>query len=187
MTLLPYHGVWPTIAEDVFIAPGAMVIGDVRIGPGSSVWYNVVLRADSEPIIIGARTNIQDNAVVHIDPGAPCVIGDDCTLGHGAIVHASTLGNRVLVAMHATVLSHATIGDDVIVAANAVVAEHKTIESGVIVLGVPGKVARALTEEERGRIQTNADAYVYLAREHHDSLRTAGVTLDRPRHPPTTL
>ena len=178
MPLLPFRGVWPTIADDAFIAPGAILIGDVRVGAGASIWYNTVLRADAEPITIGARTNIQDGAVVHVDPGLPCTIGEDCTLGHGAIVHASTLGNRILVAMHATVLSGATIEDDVIIAAGAVVPEGKTIEGGVIVLGVPGRVARPLRERERARIGVNASAYVILAQEHRASLLNAGIELD---------
>ncbi len=187
MPLLPFRGVWPTVADDAFIAPGAMLIGDVRVGAGASIWYNTVLRADSESITIGARTNVQDGAVVHVDPGLPCTIGEDCTLGHGAIVHASTLGNRILVAMHATVLSGATIEDEVIIAAGAVVPEGKTIEGGVIVLGVPGKVARALRDGERARIGVNAAVYVTLAQEHRASLQTAGIKLDRPRNPKTRL
>lgn len=175
MPIYPYHGVWPTIAEDVFIAPGAMIIGDVRLGPGVSVWYNAVLRADRESITIGARTNIQDNAVVHIDPHAPCVIGEDCTLGHSAIVHGAQVGNRVLVAMHATVLSHSTIGDEVIIGAGALIPEHKVIPGGVIVLGVPGKVARPLTDAERERIRRNAAGYLYLASEHRATFRDAEV------------
>lgn len=181
MTLLPFHGKWPTIAADAFIAPGAVLIGDVRVGPGASVWYNAVLRADTEPITIGARTNIQDGAVVHVDPGLPCVIGDDCTVGHGAIVHAARLGHHVLVAMHATVLSGATVGDEVIIGAQALVGEGKTIAGGVLVLGVPGKVARPLRDGERLRIQHNAAVYVDLAREHRAALGTAGIALDQPR------
>jgi carbonic anhydrase/acetyltransferase-like protein (isoleucine patch superfamily) len=178
MTVLPYHGVWPTIAEDAFVAPGAMLIGDVRVGSGASVWYNAVLRADSEPISIGARTNIQDGAIIHVDPGLPCVIGDDCTVGHGAIVHAARLGDRILVAMHATVLSGATVGDDVILGANALVSEGTTIEGGVLVLGVPGRVVRHLRESERKRIKINAEAYTHLAREHRASLAAAQIVLD---------
>ncbi len=178
MPILPYRGVWPAIAEDVFIAPGAVIVGDVRIGPGSSVWYNVVIRADTEKVVIGARTNIQDNACVHIDPGAPCVIGDDCTLGHGAIVHGATVGDHVLVAMHATVLSRATVGDNVIIGAGALVPEGKSIPGNVIVLGVPGRIARELTPAEEQRVRLNAAAYVWMAQEHRASLLAAGVTLD---------
>jgi carbonic anhydrase/acetyltransferase-like protein (isoleucine patch superfamily) len=183
MTLLPFRGKWPTIAADAFIAPGALLIGDVRVGPGASVWYNAVLRADTAPITIGARTNIQDGAIVHVDPGLPCVIGEDCTVGHGAIVHAARLGSRILVAMHATVLSGATIDDEVIIGANALVSEGKTIAGGVLVLGVPGTVARPLRAGERLRIQHNADVYLDLAREHRASLHAAGVALDQPAQP----
>lgn len=185
MPLLPFRGVWPTIADDVFIAPGAMLIGDVRVGPGASIWYNVVIRADTESITIGARSNIQDNCVVHIDPGAPCVIGEDCTLGHSAIVHGAHLGDRVLVAMHATVLSLATVGDEVIIGAGAVVSEHKAIPGGVIVLGVPGRVTRELRDHERVRIRANASGYVELAKQHRESLRAAGIMLDQTRNPTT--
>ncbi len=179
MTLLPFHGVWPTIADDVFIAPGAMIIGDVRLAEGVSVWYNVVIRADTEPITVGARTNIQDSCVLHVDPDAPLVIGEDCTLGHSAIVHGAHLGDRVLVAMHATVLSHATIGDDVIVGAGAIIGEHKMIDGGTLVLGVPGKVIRLLRDDERQRIRLNATGYLGLAQEHRASLLETGVTLDK--------
>ncbi len=181
MPLFPYRGVWPTLAEDVFIAPGAMLIGDVRLAAGVNIWFNVVIRADTESITIGPRTNVQDGAVIHVDPGAPCVIGADCTLGHGAIVHGAHVGDRVLVAMHATVLSHATVGDDVIIGANALISEGKTIESGMLALGIPGKAVRTLAEMERARIRLNASVYLNLAREHRVSLRDAGVTLDTPR------
>jgi gamma-carbonic anhydrase len=178
MTLLPFRGVWPTVADDVFIAPGAMIIGDVHLAEGVSVWYNVVIRADTEPITIGARTNIQDGCVLHIDPGAPLVIGEDCTLGHSAVVHGAHLGDRVLVAMHATVLSHATIGDDVIIGAGAVIAEHKVIDSGTLALGVPGRIIRPLKEHEFQRIRRNAAGYLGLAQEHRASLLEAGIALD---------
>jgi carbonic anhydrase/acetyltransferase-like protein (isoleucine patch superfamily) len=175
MPLYPYHGVWPTLAEDVMIAPGAMIAGDVRLGPGVSIWYNAVLRADGAPIIVGARSNIQDNAVIHVERGVPCVIGEDCTVGHSAIVHAAQIGSRVLVAMGAVVLSGAAIGDDVIIGAKALVPEHMTVAGGVIVLGSPGKVIRPLTEAEMERVRRNAAGYLYLGQEHRESLRTAGL------------
>src|SRR5574340_496500 len=100
----------PRIADDVFIAPGAMIIGDVTIYEGASIWYNTVIRGDTAPIVIGRNTNIQDNCTLHVDPGAPLTIGDDCTVGHGAIVHGATVGDRVLVAMNAVILSHAQVG-----------------------------------------------------------------------------
>jgi gamma-carbonic anhydrase len=178
MPLLPFHGVWPTLSEDVFIAPGAMIIGDVHLGPGVSVWYNAVVRADFAPITIGARSNVQDNAVIHVDDGAPCTIGEDCIIGHSAIVHGAQIGNRVLIAMHATVLSHATIGDDVILAANAMLPEKKSVPSNALSLGAPAHVARELTDADRERVRLNAVVYSALAQEHRTSLQEAGVLLD---------
>ncbi len=125
MPILPYKGVIPTIEENVFIAPGAMVIGDVTIREGASVWYNTVIRADTAPIVIGRRTNIQDNCTLHVDADAPLTIGVACTIGHGAVVHGATLGDEVFVGMQAVVLSHAQIGSRTIVGACALVGERK--------------------------------------------------------------
>src|SRR5207247_10495537 len=93
MPLLPFNGRWPTVADDVFIAAGAMVIGDVTIGQGSSVWYNAVLRGDIAPIRVGRNSNVQDGAVLHVDEDVPCVVGDDVVIGHGAVVHSATIGD----------------------------------------------------------------------------------------------
>lgn len=181
MPLYPYRGVWPTLAPDVFIAPGAQIVGDVRLGPGVNVWYNATIRADESYVEIGARTNVQDNAVIHVDGDQPCVIGADCSLAHSVIVHAATLGRHVLVGMHATILSHAVVGDEVIIGANALVGEHKTIAGGMIAFGTPAKALRPLTEAERARIVRNAATYLLLAGEHRASLLAAGVALDGAR------
>ncbi|HBE24151.1 MAG TPA: gamma carbonic anhydrase family protein, partial [Ktedonobacter sp.] len=146
MPVYPYKGVWPTIGEDVFVAPGAMIIGNVTIHEGASIWYNAVVRADSAPIVIGRRTNIQDNCTLHVDADAPLTIGEECTIGHGAVVHGATLGDRVLVAMNAVVLSHAHVDSETIIGACALVGEHKVIPGGVLTVGVPAKVMRDLTE-----------------------------------------
>src|SRR5579884_2786357 len=132
MTVLPYKGISPTIEGNVFIAPGAMIIGNVTIREGASIWYNAVVRGDSAPIVIGKRTNIQDNCTLHVDADAPLVIGEDCTVGHGAIVHGATVGDRVLVAMNAVVLSHAQVGADTLIGASALVGEGRRIEAGVL-------------------------------------------------------
>lgn len=166
MPILPYKGVWPTIAAGVFIAPGAVVIGNVTLHEGVSVWYNAVLRADSAPIVIGRRTNIQDNCTLHIDPDAPLTIGEECTIGHNAIVHGATLGDRILVGMHATVLSHSTIGSETVIGANALVGEYKEITGGSLALGVPARVIRHLKDEERAGLRFSAAHYCELAREH---------------------
>jgi len=162
----------PTIEENVFIAPGAMVIGDVTIREGASVWYNAVIRADTAPIVIGRRTNIQDNCTLHVDADAPLTIGDECTIGHGAVVHGATLGDQVFVGMQAVVLSHAQIGSRTIVGACALVGERKNIPEGVLILGLPAKVVRELTEAELELIVTRAESYYERSLEHKQSIAT---------------
>ncbi len=135
MPILPYKGVWPTIEENVFIAPGAMVIGNVTVREGASIWYNAVVRGDTAPIVIGRRTNIQDNCTLHVDDDAPLTIGDECTVGHGAVVHGATLGDQVLIGMKAVVLSHAQVGSRTIIGACALVGERKNIPLKVITKG----------------------------------------------------
>ncbi len=171
MPILPYKGIWPVIAENVFIAPGAVVIGNVTIREGASVWYNAVVRGDTAPIVIGRRTNIQDNCTLHVDEDAPLTIGDDCTVGHGAVVHGATVGDRVLVAMHSVILSHAEVGADTIVGASALVGEGKSIAGGSLAVGIPARVVRELTEAERAHILNSAAGYVERAQEHQASLR----------------
>lgn len=169
MPVLPYQGKWPTIAPDVFIAEGALVIGDVTIGEGSSVWYNAVVRGDIAPISIGHHTNIQDNCTLHVDVGTPCIIGDECSIGHGAVVHGATLGNRILVAMNAVVLSQAEIGSETIIGACALVGEGKQIPGGSLYVGIPAKVLRALGEAERADLPDRAARYYRYAAEHRAS------------------
>ncbi len=174
MPVLPYKGKWPTIADNVFIAPGAMVIGDVTIHEGASIWYNTVVRGDTAAIVIGKNTNIQDNCTLHVDPGAPLTIGEECTIGHGAIVHGATIKDQVLIAMHATVLSHAQVGAQTLIGANALVGEYKVMPGGVLALGVPAKVVRELSEEEGQRIRQSASGYCQRASEHLESLKAIG-------------
>ena len=171
MPILPYKGNWPTIAENVFIAPGAMVIGNVTIGEGASIWYNTVVRGDTAPIVIGPRTNIQDNCTLHVDADAPLHIGEDCTVGHGAIVHGATVGDRVLVGMNAVILSHAEVGAESIIGASVLVGEGKNIQGGVLAVGIPARVVRQLTEIERKTILSSAVGYCQRAQEHRESLQ----------------
>ena len=166
MSIFPYKGVWPTVADDVFIAPGATVIGNVTIGEGASIWYNAVVRGDSAPIVIGRRTNVQDNCTLHVDADAPLTIGEECTIGHNAVVHGATLGNHVLVGMSAVILSHAEVGSKTIVGACALVNEHKQIPEEVLALGIPAKVIRPLKTTELERVQESADGYCQRAQEH---------------------
>lgn len=166
MPVLPYKGVWPTIAADVFIAPGAMVIGDVTLQEGVSVWFNAVVRGDSAAIVVGLRSNIQDNCTLHVDADAPLTIGADCTIGHNAVVHGATLADRILIGMNAVVLSHAQIGSDTVIGGGALVAEHKRIPEGVLAVGMPARVIRELTDDERMGLKLSAAHYAELGGEY---------------------
>ncbi len=165
MPILPYKGIWPSIANNVFIAPGAMIIGNVILHEGVSIWFNAVLRADSAQIIVGRRSNIQDNCTLHVDSDAPVTIGEECTIGHNAIVHGATLGDRVLVGMNATILSYAKIDSHTVVGACSLVSERKHIPGDVLALGVPVRVIRALTPAEREGLATSAEHYAALGQE----------------------
>ena len=158
--VLALDGMAPRIAPDVYVAQGAVVVGDVEIGPGSSVWFNATIRGDVAPVRIGARSNIQDNAVLHVDAGTPCVVGDDVTIGHGSIVHGTTVGDGVTIEMGAVVLSRSRIGAGAIVAAGAVVAEDAEVRTGVLVMGVPAREKRLLDDAERAASAENAARYV---------------------------
>lgn len=152
----------PQINETVFVAENAAIIGDVIIGAKASVWYGAVLRGDSDSIRIGAGTNVQDNAVVHVDPGFPVSIGDDSIVGHLALVHGATIENNVLVGMHSTILNGAHIGEFSIVGANALVTSNTIIPPKSLVLGSPAKVVKELTDKQIDHIKRNAAAYVTL-------------------------
>ena len=147
------------IAEWVYIAEGAKIIGDVTIGEDSSVWYNAVIRGDSNSIVIGENTNVQDNAVMHTSHKHALQIGDNVTIGHGAIVHGCTVGNNVLIGMGAIILDGAVIEDNCIIGAGALVTQNKVVPEGSLALGNPAKVVRELTEEEKESILKNADEY----------------------------
>lgn len=166
MPILSYKGVRPKIAEGVFIAPGAVIIGDVTIHEGASVWFNAVIRGDSAPIVIGPHSNIQDNCTLHADPGAPVTIGASCTIGHNAIVHGATLGDHVLVGMGAIVLNHAVVGSNTILGASTLVSESKQVPDGSLAIGIPAKVVRPLTENERLMLSVSADNYSKKAAEY---------------------
>jgi carbonic anhydrase/acetyltransferase-like protein (isoleucine patch superfamily) len=170
MAILPFKGVMPTIEENVFIAPGAMVIGNVTIREGASIWYNTVIRADTAPIVIGRHTNIQDNCTLHVDEDAPLTIGDQCTIGHGAIIHGATLGDQILVGMKAVVLSHARVGSRSMIGACALIGELKDVPEGVLMLGIPAKYVRGLTEAEFGNLVTSAEDYYERAQNHKKSI-----------------
>ena len=158
--LIPFRGKRPRVAPDAFIAPTAVLIGDVEVGPQSGIWFGCVLRADTNTIRIGARSNIQDNSVLHSDHGSPLTIGTDCTIGHKVILHGCTIGNGVLIGMGSTVLNGAVIGDGCLVGANALVTEGKSFDPGWMILGSPAKAARQLGPENAARMVRGAAGYV---------------------------
>ncbi len=151
------------IDENVYIAEGAHIIGDVSIGPDCGIWYNAVIRGDEDSISIGSRTNIQDNAVLHVDTGFPMSIGSGVTIGHSAIVHSCTVGDNVLIGMGAIVMNGARIGDNAIIGAGALVTQNTEIPSGSIAFGNPAKVRSQAGEEDIAATRHNADVYVELA------------------------
>jgi carbonic anhydrase/acetyltransferase-like protein (isoleucine patch superfamily) len=170
VTVHPHGGRSPRIDPSAFVAPGARLVGDVELGPEASVWFNAVLRGDSDRISVGARTNVQDGAVLHTDPGQPCLVGRECTVGHLALVHACTVGSGSLIGMGAVVLSGAVIGEESVVAAGALVLEGRTFPPRSLVMGSPARRVRELTDEEVERlIRRGVSNYLRYAREHRGS------------------
>ena len=145
---------------EYWIAPGASVIGSVTLENNASVWFNAVVRGDNEQITIGENSQVQDGAVLHADPGFPCTLGNNVSIGHLAMVHGCTVGDGTLIGIKAVILNGAVIGKNCLVGANALVGEGKVIPDGSLVIGSPGKVARKLTDDEIARINATAGNYV---------------------------
>jgi carbonic anhydrase/acetyltransferase-like protein (isoleucine patch superfamily) len=160
----------PQIAETAFVAPGAVLVGNVTLGDEASVWYNSVLRAEHEPITIGRRSNLQDNVSCHVDRGYPLILGAGISVGHGAVLHGCTIEDNVLVGMAATVMNGAVIGTGSLVAAGAVVLEGTIVPPGSLVAGVPARVRRELSDDEIAGIRHNAQAYLGHAALHRTAL-----------------
>ena len=166
------EGPAPRTVGETFVAPTAVVIGDVAIDHESSVWWGAVLRGDYDSIRIGQRSNVQDNAVVHMDAGFPVTLGDSVTIGHKAVLHGCTIGNNSLVGINAVVMNEAVIGDDCLIGSNALITEGKRIPPRSLVLGSPGKVVRELSDEEVAEITDFADRYVRNFRRYQAHLRS---------------
>lgn len=165
MPIYALDGITPDISPEVgWIAPTAVLIGDCHIGPEAGIWFGVVARGDIEPITIGARSNVQENCVLHTDRGFPLSIGENCTIGHGAIIHGCTIGDNTLVGMGATVLNGAKIGKNCLIGANALITEGKEIPNNSLVVGAPGKVVRMLDAEAIAGLAASADRYVQNAK-----------------------
>ena len=162
MPVYSLDGSNPELAAESWVAPTAVLIGRVRLKHDASVWFGAVLRADDEPIEIGARSNVQDNCVFHVDPGYPLTIGEDCTIGHHAMLHGCTIGSNSLVGMCATVPNGARIGRNCLIGAHALITENKVIPDNSVVMGAPGRVVRE-SDDQGARGLTQAAA-VYVAR-----------------------
>jgi gamma-carbonic anhydrase len=172
MPIIPFAGKTPRLAEGVFVAEGAWVIGDVTIGEGSSVWFNTVVRGDTNSITIGRNTNVQDLCTIHVDPGSPCQIGDGVTIGHGAIVHGAIVEDDVLIGINAVVLNQARIGAGSTVGANALVPQGKEVQPRSLAVGTPVRVIREVDEEGLDSIRSHAEAYLELSDRHRrESIR----------------
>lgn len=159
----------PSIHASAWVAPGAVVVGDVTLGEEASVWYCSVLRGDTERVIVGERCNVQDGCVLHADPGFPCVLEADVSLGHRAIVHGAQVGAGALIGIGAVVLNGAHVGPWAFVAAGAVVLPGTEVPAGVLVAGVPAKVRRDVTDAEREDMRRRIDHYRTAARSHRNA------------------
>lgn len=163
---LALGGSSPAIDPSAYVAPNAVVVGDVRMGAGSSLWYSATLRGDLAAVTLGEGSNVQDSCTLHADPAFPVTVGRGVSIGHNAVVHGCTVEDDCLVGMGAVVLNGAVIGAGSLVAAGAVVSQGMVVPPGSLVAGVPARVKRATTEEEREHIRQNAQAYAGLARAH---------------------
>lgn len=161
----------PMLHPSCWIAPDATVAGDVRLGADVGIWFNAVLRGDNAAIAIGARSNIQDMVMIHVDPGFPVTLGEGCTVGHRAIIHGCTIGDNSLIGMGAVILNGARIGRNCLIGAGAIVTEGKEIPDGSLVIGAPGKVARVLTDQQIEGLRLSAERYVENARRFAQGLR----------------
>ena len=164
----------PAVHEQAWLAPTATLVGGVRVGAGSSVWFGAVLRADSADITVGRDTNLQDGVVVHVDSGFGVRVGDRVSVGHGAVLHGCTVEDDCLVGMGATLLNGVTVGRGSLVAAGAVLLEGTSVPPGSLVAGVPGRVRRELTDDERAGITENTQGYVRRAAMYARELRVVG-------------
>lgn len=161
----------PIVHESVWLAPGSFIVGNVEIGAESSVWYNAVIRGDSDAVRIGQRTNMQDGVVIHTQKDSPTIIGDDVSMGHNAVVHGATVENGCLIGMSATVLNNAVVGAGSLVAAGAVVPQNMVIPPHSLVAGVPARVIRELGEKDREAVRLNSERYLEYTGHHQDATR----------------
>ena len=164
--IMDFDGVKPKINENTYISESVDIIGKVEILENANIWFGTRLRGDMNNIVIGRNTNIQENSVVHVDSKSPCIIGNNVTIGHGAIIHGCNIADNVLVGMGSIILNNAKIGKNTIIGAGSLVTQGKEFPEGVLILGNPAKVIRQLTEAEIESIQRSADNYVSLSKKY---------------------
>jgi carbonic anhydrase/acetyltransferase-like protein (isoleucine patch superfamily) len=159
------------MADDVFVAPSAVIIGDVKLLPESSIWFGAVLRGDIESITIGRGSNIQDGSVCHTDPDNPCTVGEYVTVGHMAMLHGCAIGDNSLIGIGAILMNGSSVGKDCIVGAHSLITEGKQFPDGVVIMGSPAKVVRELNDKDRKKLRANADRYVQRAKRYLQELK----------------
>jgi carbonic anhydrase/acetyltransferase-like protein (isoleucine patch superfamily) len=169
--IIEYRGRTPKVDPSAFVAPTAVLIGDVEVGPESSIWFGAVLRGDNEWITIGPNSNVQDHSILHADPGQPVTIGGGVTIGHRVIVHSALVGDHSLIGMGAILLNRARIGGRSLVGAGALVTEDKQFDDGKMILGSPAKAVRDLTSEQISALEISAAIYVANARRYAAGLK----------------
>ncbi|MHA6720295.1 gamma carbonic anhydrase family protein [Sphingomonas sp. RS6] len=174
MPLYEFAGKRPQIGAECWVAPSADLIADVRLGDRASIWFGAVIRADNTPIIIGAGTNVQEGATLHSDPGAPLTLGNEVTVGHRAVLHGCTIGNRTLIGMGAIILNHAVIGDDCLVGAGALVTEGKEFPPGHLIVGSPARAVRPLDDAQKAMLAASAALYAAKQRDYAAQLEQIG-------------
>ena len=166
MLIKEYEGHKPNLHPTVRVAENATIVGKATLAEDVNVWYSAVIRADGAEIVIGARTNIQDAAVLHCDSGSPVHVGKNVVIGHGAIVHSCTVGDNSLIGMHATILNHAVVGRNCIIGAGALVPEGMVIPDNSVAVGVPARVIKTIRDDQLAHNIENAKAYVEMGRQH---------------------
>lgn len=177
MMILTYEGQAPSVPANSFVAPNATLIGSVELGEEASVWFGAVLRGDTEPIQIGARSNVQDGVVIHSDPGFPVTVGQGVTIGHAARLHGCTVEDGALIGIGATVLDGAVIGKHALIGANSLIPPGKVIPERALVMGSPGKVVRTLTDEEVEELRWGAKEYVHSSAQYLAAFGTPAIAI----------
>jgi carbonic anhydrase/acetyltransferase-like protein (isoleucine patch superfamily) len=170
LSIYSLDGVRPDIADNAYVAPSAQIIGNVKMADHSSVWFGAVIRGDNDLIEIGARTNIQDNSVLHTDPGIPLIIGDGVIVGHRVMLHGCKIGENSLIGIGATILNGAKIGKNCIIGAHSLITEGKVIPDGSMVVGSPGRIIKSLTEQHFQMLRINSEVYVANAKRFNQNL-----------------